>query len=297
MSKKLKTDFNNISLGVKKQLESKNELPETNSLQERIWQALINPARAVEVRGWVNKHKESAVLMKGNRGETMLHWAVMSEYGLLLDLILSGIDPNAVDNEGLTPMDWLVNRFWVAVVSKKLGLNNEGILKIKAQTEELGSLLWYKNGRTGKNHDALIPGDAWVRGGAWTLLSAMYETDGTESMKNWFEDKRSVLHSWILSEETTEKHRQLKKILSWGIDVDEVDVNGRTALWYAIDAWVTRPDYEKLLIPAIKSLLQNGADTGKEDNFEISPDLLFARNEESLKLGEVFEEIKKEFVQ
>lgn len=293
----LKADFNKISMGVKKKLEEHNELPVTNSVQDRIWQALINPARAVEVRAWIARHKESAILMKGHRGETMLHWAVMSEYGLLLDLILSGIDPNARDDSGLTPMDWLVNRFWVAAVLKKLNINQEGLLKLKAQTEDLGILLWSKGGRVGKNEDALNAGDAWIRGGAWSLLSIMNETDGVESMKGWFKDKRSVLHSWILAEETTEKHRQLNKILSWGIDIDEEDINGRTALWYAVDAWIAEPNYEKILIPAIKSLLKNGADDDKEDIFDMSPLSLFARNERALELGVVFEEIKKEFVQ
>lgn len=298
-NKNIKSNFTKVSTEVKKSLteeENQNVIPTT---QEKIWKALVSPARAVEVIAWLKNHKEAAIMMKGSKGESMLHWAVMSEYSLILDLISAGIDPNAKDNEGLTPLDWLVLRFWQAIVEKKGSriINAEGILKIRAQTIDLGTVLWSNGGRSGKSESSLHAGEAWIRGGAWPLLELMKSTEGIDSLKNWFSDKRSALHVWVLAEETVEKHKQLENMLKWGIDINEEDVNGRTPLWYAVEAWIVKPQWEKTLIPAIKSLLKHGADPLSEDKYGISPNMVFANRPDAFGKAIIFEEIIKEIVQ
>ena len=62
--------------------------------------------------------------MRGEHGETMLHWAVLSEYGLIVDLIDAGIGVNAKDKYGKTPMDWLLERYWYSCIENGASLNS-----------------------------------------------------------------------------------------------------------------------------------------------------------------------------
>lgn len=296
---KIKTNFSKVSTEIKKSITPAETEQKHLTTQEKIWNALVTPARAVEVIAWLKTHKEAAIMMRGNKGESMLHWAVMSEYSLILDLISAGIDPNAKDNEGLTPFDWLVLRFWQAVIAKKGNkiINSEGLLKLKAQTLELGTVLWSNGGRPSISESALNPGETWIRGGAWDLLEVMHSTEGKSALEGWFKDKRSALHVWILADETIQKHQYLEKMLSWGLDVNEEDINGRTPLWYAVEAWIVKPEWKKILIPSIKSLLKNGADPLFEDNDGVSPNMLFARTKDAFDKAIIFEELVKEIVQ
>lgn len=267
------------------------------SRQERIWEALKNPTRAVEVRGWLTKHKNDALLMKGSQGETMLHWAVLSEYSLVIDLISAGISPNVQDDVGRTPMDWLVERFWYTVVKKEIELPEEGILRIRAQTEELGSVLWSKGGRTSNSEESLNPGEAWIRGSAWGLLAILKDTDGIDALKNWGSQKVSAIHTWFLAEDTLEKERQLDKMLEWGLNIDEKDISGRTPLWYAMDTWIHFSEWEDISFKAIKLLLERKANPDEEDLEGISPSMLLGLSEKGLEKAIIFEELIKDIAQ
>lgn len=267
------------------------------SRQERIWEALKNPTRAVEIRGWLTKHKNDALLMKGSQGETMLHWAVLSEYSLVIDLISAGISPNVKDDIGRTPMDWLVERFWYTVVKKEIELPEEGILRIRAQTEELGSVLWSKGGRTSNSEESLNPGEAWIRGSAWGLLAILKDTDGIDALKNWGSQKVSAIHTWFLAEDTLEKERQLDKMIEWGLNIDEKDVSGRTPLWYAMDTWIHFPEWEDISFKAIKLLLEREADPDEEDLEGISPSMLLGLSEKGIEKAIIFEELIKDIAQ
>lgn len=268
--------------------------------EDYIWEAIVNPARAMEARAWVSKNYDRAKSLKGPKGESILHWAVQSEYGFVLESLNAGISPNVKDSAGLTPLDWLVNRLWYTVIEKdespitKLRgspLELEGLLRIKAQTEELGMLLIMRGGKTSDdNINSFHGGEAWVRANLWNLIIVKKDKEGLESLKGWGSRKKTALHSWILSEENFEKHKVIKEWLKWGLNIDEPDVNGRTALWYAVESWLYDDSWSNVLTPSIKSLLENGADPNQEDEFGESPATLLVKDYAK---AEIFEEMRK----
>lgn len=261
---------------------------EFDTAQKNIWFVLINPERAIEVRAWLSKNKMKALLMRGEHGETMLHWAVLSEYGLIVDLIDAGIGVNAKDKYGKTPMDWLLERYWYSCIENSSSLSKEGILKIKGQTEDLGTVLWSLGGRPSENNDnALDAKLIAARGGLWWYIQALHEGQGIKSLKNW-SNGRCVLHAWILSENNEQKINRIQRMLDWGLSIDEPDENGRTCLWYALDTWERDLEVD-LMLDIIPELLTLGADPDVEDNFNVSP-----RNLLSEEKAEKFEEIIKE---
>lgn len=270
------------------------------NFQDYIWQAVINPARAMEARAWVSKNGHKAALLKGSKGESILHWAVQSEYGFVLECLSGGISPNVKDDAGLTPLDWLANRLWYTVVEKdespitKLRgspLELEGLLRIKAQTEELGILLMMRGGKTTDiSPNAVHGGEAWVRANLWNMIIIRKEKEGLGGLKNWGITKKSALHTWILSDENFEKHKAIKEWLSWGLNIDEPDCDGRTALWYAVESWLYDDSWSDILKPAIKTLLENGADPNAEDNFGESAATLLVKDYAK---AEIFEEMRK----
>lgn len=269
------------------------------NFESYIWESVINPARAMEARAWVSKNHEKAQRMKGSKGESILHWAVQSEYGFVLECLSAGISPNVKDSLGLTPIDWLINRLWYTVIEKEnspitkiigSALELEGILRIKAQTEELGMLLIMRGGKATDSQYSFHDGEAWVRSNLWNLIQIKKDREGLESLLNWGSMKKSILHTWILSFENFEKHKVIEDWKKWGIEIDTVDINGRSALWYAVDAWLTDDSWNDVLQPAIKTLLEHSADPGLEDNFGESPLTLLVKD---FKKAEIFEEMIK----
>lgn len=267
--KKLNTNISELAHGV-----TKATLPperEFDTSQKNIWYVLINPERAIEVRAWLKKNRMKALIMRGENGETMLHWAVMSEYGIIIDLVDAGISPNSKDRHGKTPMDWLLERYWYTCVEKEGRLNRDGQYKIKSQTEDLGVVLWGMGGRPSENNpESLDANLIAARGGLWWYIQLLYETYGLDSLRGWMSDKRSVMHAWILSENNEQKFVRMQELIKWGLSIDEVDANGRTCLWYAADAW--KNDLETdLMVEMIPELLKLGADPDIDDVNGISP--------------------------
>ena len=254
------------------------------SISIDIWQAIINPARSVEAKAWVNRFPTKARELRGPRyGETLMHWASISDMGLVIDLMGHGLDINASDNMGRTPLDWISERLWFACVENMAALGEEGRRKLLAQTEEIGIVVWQNQGRPGMvvtaplNHQPtdLFFGTMWTRGGAWSLLKNWYSADSLDVLMNWGLRKKTVLHDWILAPESATKEQFLIELLDKRFSVDAPDCSQRTPLWYAVDAWLAHPEHSYLLEPSIKSLLQHSADPDFEDGFGFSPFLLF----------------------
>lgn len=309
MEKKIKerrkTSFEKIKdkFEMKKQVEERTRITELSyeisksllppertfdNTPDNIWFVLINPERAIEVRAWLKNNKVKALIMRGEHGETMLHWAVLSEYGLIIDLVDAGISPNAKDKYGKTPMDWLLERYWYTSVEKR-NIGMEGLAKIKGQTEDLGTVLWALGGRPSENNEEALNADiVAARGGLWWYLISKYDVYGVDAFRGWLKDKRSVMHVWILSENNTQKIERIKKFLEWGLSIDEIDANGRSPLWYAIDTWKNNLEID-LMIDLIPELLKLGADPDLSDNFDVSP-----RNILTDEKAFLFEEMIKE---
>lgn len=258
-------------------VNNKSIIRREDNTPDNIWFALINPERATEVRAWLLNNQMKALILRGPQKETMLHWAVLSEYSLVIDLVDTGIDINCKDKNGLTPMDWLIERFWELSTIKKDSIPYHGRLKLAAQTEELGLLAYSMGGRPtdfndlgkGSNNSAA----KMTMCGAFWYIEALYKDKGLDFLKNWLDNKRSVIHVWLLSLDNGMKYKRLQKMLDWGLSIDEKDKDGRTPLWYVVEAWSLGNDrarFEKI----IKHLLKMGADPDEEDNEGVSPRLI-----------------------
>lgn len=258
-------------------VSNKSILRREDNTPDNIWFALINPERATEIRAWLFGNKLKALILRGPQGETMLHWAVLSEYSLILDLVDAGININCQDKNGRTPMDWIVDRYWELCVLEKENIPYQGLLKLKAQTEELGTLVYSLGGRP-TDFENISEEDnnsaaKMAMGGAFWYIESLYRDKGLSYLKNWLNNKRSVIHVWILSSDDGLKYKNLEQMIKWGLSIDEKDIDGRSPLWYLIEGWSLGSQRNKLE-KVISQFLEMGADPDLEDNEGVSPRLI-----------------------
>lgn len=258
-------------------VSNKSLIRREDNTPDNIWFALINPERATEVRAWLLNNQMKALILRGPQSETMLHWAILSEYSLVIDLVDTGIDINCKDKNKLTPMDWLIERFWEVNTLKKESIPYHGRLKLAAQTEELGLLAYSMGGRPSdfeKRDVGMINSAAkMTMCGAFWYIETLYKDQGLEALRNWLDNKRSVIHVWLLSLDNGMKYKRLQTMIDWGLSIDELDEDGRTPLWYTIQAWYLGNDRARME-KIIENLLKMGADPDLEDFEGVSPRLI-----------------------
>jgi hypothetical protein len=119
----------------------------SSTLSASVRAALIDPRRASEVQGWLQgdpARLDIARTWRGADGETMMHWAFLSSWSLVLALQSIGMEDSDVDQYGRTPMDWLTDRLWSALVeptgSARLSL--AGQERLRRHTEDQVRGLW-----------------------------------------------------------------------------------------------------------------------------------------------------------
>jgi hypothetical protein len=289
------------------------------TLPDRIRAALVDPRMALEVRVWLNpkpaqRHPEGHPLRDplqlaaitaerhqvifGYRGatygETAMHWAALGEKGLMIDLVSLGLDPNAVDTTGRTPMDWLSDRAWMVLATGQGRTDQIGKEKLRIASEDLLACLWGVGGRPSgqpllvdANHLLSTPpgavqvtptpprqhcGYLWAGSGLWGALSLLKSSIGADGWRNWTEEGAGLLHAWILGPESEEKTQALLDALRVGLSVDEDDNMSRGPLWYAVDAWIADPSqWGTRMRDAVDELIANGADPEKPDVDGVAP--------------------------
>ena len=221
------------------------------------WDYVINPNGYTEVMLWLKYHKDPNDHPKGKMGESLLHWGVLSNLALTIELIdICGYDPNIKDNNGLTPLDWLMERFMYAVLQENEQMPKESKYKILKMTETNGIFLYEKGGRSRYN---LV--DLLVKGGAREFLANIYRNTGISVFTNIGKYNSNAFHSWVLLTGSQEQEVVLKDLIRYGIDINQVDDEGRTPLFYCVDSFIYKPQHyldiwkDKLLL-----LLKNGAD-------------------------------------
>jgi hypothetical protein len=314
------------------------------TLSSTVRNALLNPTRADEIRGWAKNHQDMVRNWRGDENETMMHWAFLSSWTLAADFADMGLSIHDRDRMGRTPMDWINDRLWHALVDT----NTSGALstgskeRLRRQSEELILKLWAFGARPGSSADQFHPGVVWVRSGAWDLLDLLnlYPMDvpgssqgsstslrdrvivpvalvipppkekkpaesGTEVSSesidtgrssseensppsilsgesavrpsdgwfNWTPVVGSALHAWIIGPDSHLKAAFLDEWLRRGLDVDIQDRDGRTPLWYTVDAWLANDDREwrRALERTCRMLLRAGADQDAYDAEGFTP--------------------------
>lgn len=221
------------------------------------WDYVINPNGYTEVMLWLKYHKDPKDHPNGKMGESLLHWGVLSNLALTIELIdICGYDPNIKDNNGLTPLDWLMERFMYAVLQENEQMPKESKYKILKMTETNGIFLYEKGGRSRYN---LV--DLLVKGGAREFLANIYRNTGISAFAHIGKYNSNAFHSWVLLTGSQEQEAVLKDLLRYGLDINQVDDEGRTPLFYCVDSFIYKPQHyldiwkDKLLL-----LLKNGAD-------------------------------------
>lgn len=261
---------------------------------QKVFQALIDPRRSQEFLGWLQVKKNAEEKMslvnawRGETGETLMHWAFLSSWSIALELNNLGLSYYDKDNLGRTPMDWLTDRLWGGVINDfgKTKLSTAGKERLVKQTEEqiknllsLGININPDNEFNDIKNNKIYPPVAWVRAGAWDLVY-FYEKMH-KNMINWPPVMGSALHVAILSPDTPQR-RQFFKFWGDNHDLNVRDEDGRTALWYAVEAALSNDEWFFHLTKVIGELIENGASATEEDKWGISPAIMVAHQNDVL---------------
>lgn len=234
------------------------------------WDVFVNPARATEAVHWVKKHPEETRNARGQYGETALHWGALSVQSLLIDLIDIGLPMQSADRSGKTPQDWQNDRLFSICVERSRNLSEGGRQRVLNESRVMIPTLWRMGGRPGLA-SPVDPLQIWVRAGLWELLDMRQDLNDMK-WKGLGSQGESILHGWLLAPEGPEKARRLTQALTeGGLSVDEPNKDGRTPLWAAVDAWIARPAWARILGPAVRALIQAGASPDQVDREGISP--------------------------
>lgn len=272
-------------------------------LPDAVHSALIDPRRALEVQGWLRgnpERQELARAWRGSGGETMMHWAFLSSWSMALELGNLGMDYAAQDQYGRTPMDWLSDRLWSSIVEPvgSVRLSPAGQERLRKHTEEQVRGLWALGIRPSARPRALHVGVCWMRAGAWSLLDLLRNEVVPQSQDpgiglprpyngpcpgwmRWTPRQGHALHAWVLSPDMPGRRQFLTQWTSYGLEVDARDEDGRTALWYAVEAALTREEWRVSLIKVIKELVAADADPREEDIDGASPLSLVLREQDA----------------
>lgn len=239
-------------------------------LHPNVKAALIHPERYMEVRGWLKGNALIAQQWKGDDGENMMHWAFLSNWVLAAELKEIGLTYEGMDNFGRTPMDWINDRLWYAVVEENTNaqLSAGGKERLRRHSEQQIEYLWAQGARPSFASRFMHPGVVWMRAGSWGLVNLLKD-DEQYGWFQWAPYGGHALHSWILSPNTPQRREFLK---NWDeeFSVDMGDNNNRSALWYAVDAWLARSEWQKDLTVVIRELIEVHANPFQKDDQGVS---------------------------
>jgi ankyrin repeat protein len=243
-------------------------------LDNIIWENIRHPLRSIETRAFLKKKPEWFLSARGDLKETPLHWAVLTEIGLVLEEIETGLDINAVDSLGRTPLDWLNDFLASAFLRKDSKITEQGKQNLLDRTENIGLILLSQGGITGNSINSFHPGRIWMLCGAWNLLGS-YGLLKNYSYNNWTNEGAGALHSWVIAPQSKYKNDWLNDYLTNNNDVNPLDQENRNPLWYAIDAIASKLELKKEISLAYHELIAKGGDpTIKDLNGYSALDLL-----------------------
>lgn len=271
------------------------ETVESITLHPNVKNAMVNPTRYMEIRAWLKEDgsKKTALKWRGEDGESMMHWAFLSNWALASELLEVGLTFEETDKYGRTPMDWLNDRLWYSIVNKSTAtqLSSGAKERLRRQSEEQINSLWSLGARPSFQNKALHPGVVWLRSGAFDLmylLNSDYEEEKNVTFFGWPPHNCNALHAWILSP-SVPKRREFLKNWCDQYDVDAGDNELKSPLWYAVEMWCLNKDYKKELMGTIKELIDMAANPFLKDLSETSPIMIV---ENSFKNGSIDQEQK-----
>jgi hypothetical protein len=173
---------------------------------------------------------------KGNLGENVLHWAAVSNESLIYFAKERGVDINAVDKFGLTPLDWLINRSYLLTLQDETehNVHDLGLFDTRKQALALGPTLLGMGAKTSESEEKETPIVLrMMKGGLSPLVDVYVERYGIDCLIHWMNES-SALHFWSFMPEVSDKARLLAFLVK-SLDVQQygVDENGNTPVHYA----------------------------------------------------------------
>lgn len=267
-----------------------------DSSRHPVFDSFISPLKFMEAKVWLERpaNQKVAKELRGLQGETVLHWASMSEMGLLMDTIYNvELDVNVTDSQGMTPMDWLLER--IKMADEQLDLTNNNRLKLQLQTDDLATILWGMGGRpTGEIKQYI---HILAKNGLWRLLQSIEESEGVEVFLDVNEQGNNILYYTIIAPNTAPKLIFLKEWSKQWLeeqkitkpDADRLNINspdrqGRNLIWWVVDELLKPNKHEEKkhfsdLSVLLEALIVNGADINHPDKDGISASSLVLHNE------------------
>ncbi len=231
-------------------------------MPQPIMDAFISPGTAAAATAAIRTRPNEVLAARGSNGETPMHWAVLCGVGLVSDLLSIGLDINAVDASGRTPLDWLNERLWRVVFERNYDLREGARISIRTYSIRILPSLLAMGARSGQS--ARIPEQMWSRLGLWDIL--LYRPDRDQKMllvpqawRGWGANGESVVHGWVLAPHIPEKLTALTHFLSLGLTVNETDIAGSTPLDYIVAASAARPHLARTLAQSAAVLASYGA--------------------------------------
>lgn len=238
------------------------------------WRDFVDPLRTMEATRQIVKNPEQVRNARGDQGETVLHWAALSNLGLITDLLGIGLDVNAQDRQGRTPLDWQNSRVWHICVQRETHMSEGGRYQVRQHSEALIQALWRMGGRAGPK-SALDPIQIWTRAGLWSLVDMRQDLEGSglplRVLQGLGPQQETALHGWVLASDSPEKHRHLDLWLKQGLSIDAADAQGWTPLRYAIEGLREQPSWHRILLASIRALIQKGASPDVADREGVTP--------------------------
>lgn len=255
------------------QPSTSNETPPQITLPANVKSAMLDFNKSVELRAWVSVNKEKAINWRGADGESMLHWVFLTDWVLASDIRDYGLDFSVLDDSGRSPMDWLNDRLWMSLVTptgSALKLSAGSKERLKIHSENQIQHLWRLGARPSEGNNQ-HPGLVWMRSGCFSLMELLVNSDDKYSLLDWMPESGSAMHAWPLAPNYPDKWQFIKKWLELGYDIDVVDENGRTPLWYAAELYRTTPEMRQDLMKSIETLIEFGADPDHDDDAGFTP--------------------------
>lgn len=209
------------------------------------------------INEYIKNNLKKCFYWRGNNSESLLHWAVLNNLEATKNLInYVKLDVNLTDKNNKTPFDYLLDRYLYHVLLNIGDLNQNARVFITNQTNTHAIYLYSIGAKT--QHDVV---DFFSKSGSYQFLDYLYNEKGYEALIDIGEEKKTILHNWILLPECIEKHQKLIEILeNYHFVIDVEDKEKRTPLFYAIDGMICKPELaESFFIPVIKSLLRQQA--------------------------------------
>lgn len=239
------------------------------SLPHPIWSAVLSPSRSVEVMAWLKKKSNRALALelKGMQGESMLHWAALSDSALTLDLLAAGFDLQTVDGSGRTPLDWLFERLWMTHVEGVGNLTALNLRKLRLASDDLAMLLW----RQGARRAVQDFDERWLaaRFGLWKFLETVADLEGLPSAWSHLEGDNTVLHGLAHAPDEKGRDRLLDLWKKHEQSVDVLNRAGQTPLGSAVSHRLSLSADKTLAIAGVEDWIGTLVSAGADPNHSI----------------------------